>query len=664
MTEQTIMERAVLGANKSAAKQILAAVASPAKVEENRRDVITQSGGKWIDPFAVIVCLRAIPDDADVISAAAASTNSDVRALAAVSAIQVDLVAHLEHDEDPNVRAALLLRPDVQSVTRQSLTRSMSPAGAAKYATRLGVEWIPKEISNAPSAEFAFADVVGIGRPRIHAEHLSASILRRRIAERDDLDSATQIRIASDGDVILASFLADREELCDDALLLLQQRPEFMILEALSDAGRLPEGVTIVWPAGVDERLQEATLHLGDERLAAIATLVPPAPVQRLVVASLAWELERDQKTTTGLARALACHGAGLDTDIQVQLARFGTDAVRSELAWSGGSTLAPAALECLGAIGDESIDKALSRPGRPRKALPGTRKDCVVIDAEWDLEWNESSGWHLANEVWKLGKLETREYGYLIGNHRVTFDEAALMQIVESHDLLRTAGQVIQRDLALYAPLSVVREMTKHPEALYVDAVVALAYCRFFVVRRELARVLSTPDYVPLTHRELGTDADGVPTNLRINLLRLLALDEDSGVRGLARRAIGEKFEPPARSEHPQGSAIDDLLDRQDQEELLELIGDDDALTVLTPAQQVRITEHRSVDVPRALAKKSPLLHPETHAALARSKIFTARRELVRTAGTIIDPALLEQLTNDDDEVVQRIARSIRDKR
>jgi hypothetical protein len=662
------MERAALGTNKSAAKQILAAVASPEKVEENRRDVVAQSGGMWIDPFPVIVCLRTIPDDADVISAVAASTNPDVRALAAVRAIQVDLVAHLEHDDDPNVRAALLLRTDIQSATRQSLTRSMSPADAARYATRLGVEWIPQEISDAPNAEFAFASDIytagshayGHSHILVDAEHLSASILRRRIVERDDLDNATQIRIAADGDVILASFLADRDELCDDALLLLQQRPEFMILEALSDAGRLPANVEIVWPDGVSEGLQETTLRLGEERLAAIASRVPPSPVQRLVAASLSWALEYDQKTTTRLAQALACHGASLDHDVQIQLAHFGTDAVRSELAWSGGSTLVPAARDCLGTIGDESINKALSRPGRPRKAMPGTRKDCVVLDAELDVEIDLNFGQEL-NEVWKLGKAES--YGYLSSNHRVTFDDTAMMKIVQDDELLKMAGPHLQQAFALRAPLPVVREMIKHPKVLYTQVAIALAYCRFYIVRRELARVLSASDSVLLPDNESEPDSDGVRTNLRVNVLRLLALDEDAGVRDLARRALGEEVDSVSASGNEPGSTIDDLLDRQDQEELLELIGNDDALTSLSSSQQVRIAEHRSVDVPRALAKKSPLLHPETHAALAHSKIFTARRELVRTAGTIIDPALLEQLANDDDEVVQRIARSIRDK-
>ena len=220
---------------------------------------------------------------------------------------------------------------------------------------------------------------------------------------------------------------------------------------------------------------------------------------------------------------------------------------------------------------------------------------------------------------------------------------------MIGNDELLLAATPTQQAALATRADPKSARAMAAKAGALSEKAQIALANSGLFVVRRTLA------DLEPET---LCTEAQAI-----------LRKDTDDGVKkkvaswasksGTRSRGTARDSRSSTTAKTPTSTVAS-----MDQTALLALIADDQQLQALLPDDQVIIASHRSVDVPRALAKKSPLLHPETHAVLARSKIFTARRELVRTAGTIIDPALLEQLTNDDDEVVQRIARSIRDKR
>jgi hypothetical protein len=200
---------------------------------------------------------------------------------------------------------------------------------------------------------------------------------------------------------------------------------------------------------------------------------------------------------------------------------------------------------------------------------------------------------------------------------------------------LLASLSAEQQMHLARVDALAVAKALAKNADVLDEAAVGTLAGSRFYVARRILAG--HGPDVLP---------ADAIAR---------LSKDSDEQVRGIVGGACPVR--KPADSSHPEA-----IIKRQNKEELLALIADDATLTALNADQQIAIANHRSVDVPRALANKSPLLHPETHAALARSPIFTARRELVRTAGTIMAPSLLDELANDDDEVVQRIAQSIRD--
>jgi hypothetical protein len=159
-----------------------------------------------------------------------------------------------------------------------------------------------------------------------------------------------------------------------------------------------------------------------------------------------------------------------------------------------------------------------------------------------------------------------------------------------------------------------------------------ALAACRFYVARRALAG--------------LG------PEVLCDAAVATLRADEDDGVAKIVGKwnptgGAGES----ARSKGPASGGKESIG------QLLALIADDDSLMDLTVDEQVALANHSSVDVPRALARKAPLLSPEAHAALANSRIFTARR----TVGAELDPSLIEQLAHDEDEVVRSAIESLR---
>jgi hypothetical protein len=227
--------------------------------------------------------------------------------------------------------------------------------------------------------------------------------------------------------------------------------------------------------------------------------------------------------------------------------------------------------------------------------------------------------------------------------------DVGVIRAVIGNDELLLAATPAQQAALAKRADPKSARAMAAKAGTLSETAQIALANSGLFVVRRTLA------DLDPET---LCTEAKSILRDDIDDVVRkkVASWTSQSGKhdRGTAPRA-----HPRAQAKKPAST-----IASMDQNALLALIADDQKLQALSPDDQVIIATHRSVDVPRALAKKSPLLSPQAHVALAQSPIFTARRELVRTAGTLIDPSLLDELANDDDEVVQRIAQSIRDNR
>lgn len=97
-------------------------------------------------------------------------------------------------------------------------------------------------------------------------------------------------------------------------------------------------------------------------------------------------------------------------------------------------------------------------------------------------------------------------------------------------------------------------------------------------------------------------------------------------------------------------------------KDDLVSLLEDESIVATLTPDQQLALAQHRSVDVPRALAKHGATLTEETQRVLAKSRIFTARRELVKSAGANLPSDLLDALAEDEDGAVRNLVAKVRD--
>ncbi len=213
--------------------------------------------------------------------------------------------------------------------------------------------------------------------------------------------------------------------------------------------------------------------------------------------------------------------------------------------------------------------------------------------------------------------------------------DSEVLSAIVANDDLLRGATSEQILGMLQRADPRTARALAAKAADLPEEVQTAIAGCRFYVARRALAG--------------LGPD---VLCDAAIEALRA---DDDDGVAKIVQR-----WKQPRASDKSTRSTKQATSAERGVSQLLAVIADNNALANLTTDEQVALANHRSVDVPRALARKAPLLCPEAHVALAKSPIFTARRELVRTAGAQLDPALLEMLAADEDEVVRKIVNAI----
>lgn len=639
-------ERWALGPKRDsgAAKRALLDLGDPQRVDEVRGHLISGHLQRLKLPMghAAVVCLRAFPGDPEVVAALTGAVNPAVRALAAVRAEVIEGVEHLAEDGDSSVRAAFAARADVGEQLRHRILATLDRSTVAAVAPTLDVDSLPGCLPTLVRP-FAFPD----------DDCVVASILRRRVVEREDLDDATQLRIAQSGDSVISAFLAERESLSAATVDALNQRMEFEILEALFEEGRLSHSLVVPWISLEDQcaRLREESV--GDFTILPSETAFTPAENAALAARLPGHAAQRFILHSGFGLNYLASHGAALDEEIQVRLAsgsfsewndrwRVNDERHSRELAWSGGSDLCLAAREALLSdpwlSDDGAIERALSRPGnRGRRRFP--EKDTrVVIGAAAVMD----------EELRKLGKL-AEFFDGVFWREEITFEETGMLAIVESDDRLIAAGGVLQAKLAQWGSLQVTRQMALRSDLLTVDALVLLAYSPFYVVRRALARSICE------------SVAGSQPRGQARGLLRLLAEDEDQQVREIASAALGHEVTTGAAAIPPDGDPVDAVLARQDKDELLALVDNDELLKSLSAIQQARIAEHRSVDVPRALARKAPLLHLEVHEALARSRIFTARRELARTMGSDLDPTLLDLLADDEDEVVRRIARASR---
>ena len=104
----------------------------------------------------------------------------------------------------------------------------------------------------------------------------------------------------------------------------------------------------------------------------------------------------------------------------------------------------------------------------------------------------------------------------------------------------------------------------------------------------------------------------------------------------------------------------VDTRIAAADAGDLVALIETPSAVGRLSPEQQVALAKHRSVDVPRALAKHAPDLSPEAIRVVARSRIFTARRNLAKSGGSSLPVDVLELLAADQDDVVRKTIAAV----
>ena len=196
---------------------------------------------------------------------------------------------------------------------------------------------------------------------------------------------------------------------------------------------------------------------------------------------------------------------------------------------------------------------------------------------------------------------------------------------------------------LAKHRSVDVPRALAKHGADLTEETQRLLAASRIFTARRELVKSAGT----------------GLPSDV----LDALTDDEDAAVRNLVAKARGATAEAGERA--PKAPAkvrkhAGEGFANQSRSDLLKLLENEAVVAELTPLQQTQIAQHRSVEVPRALARHAAVLSPEAQMALAESRIFTARRELVRRAGDGLPVEVLAVLCEDDDSVVRALVASV----
>jgi hypothetical protein len=139
---------------------------------------------------------------------------------------------------------------------------------------------------------------------------------------------------------------------------------------------------------------------------------------------------------------------------------------------------------------------------------------------------------------------------------------------------------------------------------------------------------------------------------------------DSDEWRPGLTR--VGKdvrKGSVPALSPtiEPEASTIEARIAAGDKVDLVAMIEEPGVVATLTPDQQVALAKHRSVDVPRALAQHAPKLSLEAVRVLAKSRIFTARRNLAESGGAALPDDVIELLANDDDSIVRATIEKVR---
>ena len=101
-------------------------------------------------------------------------------------------------------------------------------------------------------------------------------------------------------------------------------------------------------------------------------------------------------------------------------------------------------------------------------------------------------------------------------------------------------------------------------------------------------------------------------------------------------------KPENSSDARRPRPEDLQLRIDQGNKQELLELIDAPGAVEMLSPEQEAALAQHNSVEIPRALARHGDKLDEQTQRILAKSRIFTARRKLVKSAGLLLPPDVL----------------------
>lgn len=99
---------------------------------------------------------------------------------------------------------------------------------------------------------------------------------------------------------------------------------------------------------------------------------------------------------------------------------------------------------------------------------------------------------------------------------------------------------------------------------------------------------------------------------------------------------------EKSSEAREPRPEDLQLRIDQGNKQELLELIDAPGVVEMLSPEQEAALAQHNSVEIPRALARHGDKLDEQTQRILAKSRIFTARRELVKSAGLLLPPDVL----------------------
>ena len=319
--------------------------------------------------------------------------------------------------------------------------------------------------------------------------------------------------------------------------------------------------------------------------------------------------------------RSLARHAAVLHAETQRELAKSTIFTARRELVKNGGAALPPDLLDALAEDEDGAVRK-------------------LVREARGENEPTKSAT-----------KKRTRRHA---GEGFAAKPRADLLKFLDDDDAVAALDAVSQVQLARHRSVEVPRALARHSAALSDEARSALAESPIFTARRDLLHNAGEllPEDVLAT---LSEDSDSV---VRALVSRIWTPDEDNLPEAIrVRRAeLAAKIDGIRASTEMDDGDVDRVLRTRDERLLAALADNTDVVTSMSPDRQVALAKHRSISVPRTLARQSAILSDEAIRELAQSPVFTARRGLARYGLGRLDDDLLKLLSKDEDDVVRKL--------